>query len=141
MPLGIDYDPTLDTLTITAGGAGPSVRAVTQGDDVILDFNAVGGLIQIEVLNARQHYPTKFLKTLPMATDEVLSLVDAAREFGRDPATLRMQLNKGRLRGTKRGRDWVVTRRAMVAYLESLTGVGRPPKAPPAMRRRATTKA
>ncbi len=141
MPLGIDYDPTLDTLTITAGGAGPAVRAVTQGDDVILDFNAAGGLIQIEVLNARQHYPSKFLKTLPTATDEALSLVDAAREFGRDPATLRMQMNKGRLPGTKRGRDWVVTRRAMVAYLEALTGVGRPPKARLAARPRATTKA
>jgi len=46
MPLGIDYDPTLDTLTITAGG-----------------------LIQIEILNARQHYPAKFLKTLPTATE------------------------------------------------------------------------
>ena len=65
MPLGIDDDPTLDTLTITAGG-----------------------LIQIGILDARQHYPAKFLKTLPTATDEVLSLVEAASEFGRHPAAV-----------------------------------------------------
>jgi excisionase family DNA binding protein len=38
-----------------------------------------------------------------------MTLTEAAERLGVAPSTLRVQLWKGKLRGTKRGRDWWIT--------------------------------
>jgi excisionase family DNA binding protein len=38
-----------------------------------------------------------------------MTLTEAAERLGVSPSTLRVQLWKGKLRGTKRGRDWWIT--------------------------------
>jgi excisionase family DNA binding protein len=38
-----------------------------------------------------------------------MTLQEAAERLGVSPSTLRVQLWKGKLRGTKRGRDWWIT--------------------------------
>jgi excisionase family DNA binding protein len=45
-----------------------------------------------------------------------VSLVDAAFALGLSAATLRQQIANGKLRATKRGRDWWVTRREVERY-------------------------
>jgi len=45
-----------------------------------------------------------------------MTLADAARVLGVTPATLRQQIAAGKLRATKRGRDWWVTPRAVDDY-------------------------
>jgi excisionase family DNA binding protein len=47
----------------------------------------------------------------------LLILSDAAREAGLSPVTLRVQIKNGRLKATKLGRDWYVTRAQLNAYL------------------------
>ena len=45
-----------------------------------------------------------------------MTLNEAADYLGIAPATLRWQIHKGKLRGTKRGRDWWVTQREVDRY-------------------------
>lgn len=54
-----------------------------------------------------------------------LSLADAAREAGTQPATLRNQIHNGRLRGIKRGSDWVVSSTELANYLANKDPRGR----------------
>lgn len=45
-----------------------------------------------------------------------MTLTEAASLLGRDPATLRQQIAKGKLRAEKRGRDWWVTPKEVERY-------------------------
>jgi excisionase family DNA binding protein len=45
-----------------------------------------------------------------------VTLVEAAALLGVTAATLRQQIAKGRLKATKRGRDWWVTKREVERY-------------------------
>lgn len=51
---------------------------------------------------------------------EWLLLSDAAAIAELSPVTLRGQLNKGRIAGEKRGRDWFITRHALDTYLDDV---------------------
>jgi excisionase family DNA binding protein len=54
------------------------------------------------------------------APSDILTLPQAARLAGLSPITLRVQIRNGRIKATKVGRDWVVTRAELRAYLESV---------------------
>jgi excisionase family DNA binding protein len=55
-----------------------------------------------------------------------MTLTEAADRLGVSPSTLRVQLWKGKLRGTKRGRDWWITPAEVARYAaESGRKVGR----------------
>jgi hypothetical protein len=57
---------------------------------------------------------------------QYVSLNDASRELGVDPATLRNQIHNRRLRGFKIGRNWVITSDEMERYRrENMGTVGR----------------
>jgi excisionase family DNA binding protein len=45
-----------------------------------------------------------------------MTLTEAAERLGVSPSTLRVQLWKGKLRGTKRGRDWWITPAEVARY-------------------------
>lgn len=45
-----------------------------------------------------------------------MTLTEAAAILGVTAATLRQQIANGKLRATKRGRDWAVTRREVERY-------------------------
>lgn len=45
-----------------------------------------------------------------------MTLIEAAALLGVTPATLRQQIANGKLRATKRGRDWWVTTREVERY-------------------------
>jgi len=48
-----------------------------------------------------------------------LTLREAADQLGVNPATLRQQVNKGKLKATKRGRDWFVQPAELRRYDEA----------------------
>jgi hypothetical protein len=70
--------------------------------------------------------PREDLTQVPAAHD-LLTLEEAARESGLSPSTLRVQLNHGRLKGEKRGRDWFVDAAALFTYLDVEVRCGRDP--------------
>jgi excisionase family DNA binding protein len=49
-----------------------------------------------------------------------LTLAEAAKQAGLSPSTLRVQIWNGRIKATKVGRDWVITRDELRAYLKSV---------------------
>jgi uncharacterized protein YuzE len=121
----IRYDGKADALAIDFGESRARPRTVRVTDTVRLDFDRDGRLLSVEVLDASFHVPRAELEQLD-AGEEWLTLQDAAQESGLAPATLRVQLNHGRLKGKKRGRDWFVERAALLTYLESRSARGRP---------------
>lgn len=57
----------------------------------------------------------------------LLTLAEAERKSGIRSTTLRVQLNAGRLKGIKRGRDWYVDPKVLTAYMNSRSTRGRRP--------------
>lgn len=51
----------------------------------------------------------------------LLILADAAKVAGLQPVTLRLQIARGRLNGTKIGRDWWVSEKALRAYMATIS--------------------
>ena len=122
------YDPAVDALSLELVPDAEAARSVRVADGLTLDFDREGRLIAVELLDASWHAPRAALERLPSA-GRLLTLAEAAVESGLSPGTLRVQLNKGRLAGEKRGRDWVVSESALLTYLDSRDARGRPPAA------------
>lgn len=123
------YDPAADALSVRLWEPGPRQRVYTRaiGDGVSLDYTKDGRLVGLEVLGASDHLPASALDALASA-EELLTLVQAAAASGLEAATLRGLINRQRLRGQKRGRDWLVSRADLLTYLESRGPRGRPAK-------------
>lgn len=45
-----------------------------------------------------------------------MTVKEAAEQLGLSPTTLRIQIMKGKLKATKRGRDWHITPREVERY-------------------------
>lgn len=131
----LTYDPEANavSLRLRRGTAVPPVtREIAPGVSVDL----VGGeVVGVEILDARERFDADLLEGI-VAPITWLTLREAAKLSKRSAVTLRMQLSKGRLPGRKEGRDWFVTERDLVNYLETLGPAGRPTKNPRAPRRR-----
>ena len=67
---------------------------------------------------------------------EEMTLSEASENSGLTAATLRVLLNRRRLHGRKRGRDWFVAPAALAAYLDSRDVRGRQALDPKGRRRR-----
>lgn len=120
------YDPQADALAWDLVEKATTDRMVQIVPGVNADLDADGRLISVEVLHASAHYSKKEL--LAVGSGEVwLTLTQAAKEAKLSPATLRLQLNHGRLKGRKTGRDWQVSRTALWNYLEGRAPAGKPP--------------
>jgi uncharacterized protein YuzE len=133
----IRYDREADALAVEFRRRARSARTVRVSDTVQVDFDSKGRLMTVEVLDASHHVERKSLDALPSAT-EWLTLAEAEKESGLRATTLRVLLNRGRLSGERRGRDWFVNSTALWNYLESRDARGRPATSPKGRRRRAS---
>ena len=118
------YDPSVDAFYFGFGTTRESDRSVRHYPDIILDYDRAGRPIGVEVLNARKYLPKEALTNIPLP-DPMLSLEDAAKQIGLDPATLRQQILKKRIRAKKIHRQWWVEWSALDEYLASRAPQGR----------------
>lgn len=135
----LTYDPQIDALMIILlerSGRTSQRHSVTRevAPGMYVDLDARGNPVSIEILDASARIPRKQLNALPSPV-RILSLAEAARESRLSADTLRSQINKGRLKATKRGRDWVVSGTDLVNYLESRDTRGRPSRLDSSVRR------
>jgi uncharacterized protein YuzE len=133
--LEIVYDPEANALAIEFRHGAKSARMVKVSDTVNVDFDAKGRLMTLEVLNVRSHLDAKTLATLP--THRWVTLAQAERDTGLSASTLRGLMNRERLIGEKRGRDWFVSSIELIKYMESRDVRGRPATNPRARSRRS----
>lgn len=124
MPVRVRYDVTVDALAIELTAGARIARTIQVMPGVNVDVDARGHIVSIEVLDASMHASRSDLAALPSARD-YLTLAEAAAESGLAPATLRAQVNRGRLAAIKRGRDWLVDATALLNYMESRDARGR----------------
>lgn len=126
----VHYDPSVDAMQVWfRPGRGTHFHSVRVTDDIHLDLDSNNRLVGLELMYASDHLPVGELMSLPLPTVE-LTLAEAAKESGHSPATLRVLINQGRLKGHKRGRDWMVTLFDLVNYLESRDARGPKTKLP-----------
>ncbi len=129
------YDPEANALAVSFRQGGRSVRTVAVSETVNVDFDSKGRLVGLEVLEVRSHMDTKTLTALPAS--RWLTLAEAERESGLRASTLRVLINRDRLTGQKRGRDWLVAATALYKYMDSREARGRQATNPRARRRSA----
>ncbi|MBA3646901.1 MAG: DUF2283 domain-containing protein [Gemmatimonadaceae bacterium] len=121
------YDPSVDAFYFGFGATRESHRSIQHYPEIILDYDSAGRPIGVEVLNARKYLPKEALTNIPLP-DPLLSLEDAAKQIGLDPATLRQQILKKRIRAEKIHRQWLVEQSALNEYLASRAPQGRKSK-------------
>lgn len=119
------YDPSVDAFYLRLAPAAKVARTVEWGPGVHLDMDTKGRLLGIEVLDASTRFSASSLGAFGRPTHP-LTLAQAAAESGLAIGTLKVQIGKGRLIATKRGRDWIVERADLLTYLESRAPSGRP---------------
>ena len=107
------YDRCADSLAIVLADAEvEETRNIAPGVEV--DYDSSGRVVAIEVLHASNKYDVTEV-TLE-APDPYLSLTEAGELVGISPTTLRHQIARGVLPGTKIGRNWAVHQRDLFKY-------------------------
>ncbi len=118
------YDPSVDALTITLISGRRSARTDELRPGILCDLDRGGHPIAIEILDASTHFSNRSLSHLPLP-EAMVPLSEASRRVGLDPATLRQQIRRKRLRATKHHREWWVEPAALQEYLDSRAPQGR----------------
>lgn len=107
------YDQSADALTIVLADAEvDETRNIAPGVEV--DYDSTGRVVAIEVLRASHKYDVTDIHI--EAPDPYLSLAEAGDMVGISPTTLRHQIARGVLPGTKIGRNWAVHHRDLFKY-------------------------
>lgn len=119
------YDKKADAMSITLLPDAERASTTRVAPGILVHFDRDKHLIELEILGASGHYSPAVLERLSSPA-EWLTLATAAKEFGLSPSTLRNQVLKRKIPATKSGRDWLVTRAAMVTYLDNRAPSGRP---------------
>ena len=120
----ITFDDVADVVHIELS-PGPATLTRKEGPGVIVGYDENDRIMSIQVLDASKQFDADTLALL-RGPVTYLSLAEASKVSGLSANTLRLLLNNGRLKGEKRGRDWVVTAADLGAYLESRAPAGRP---------------
>lgn len=118
------YDPAVDALTILFLPGRRSARTVELGSGMLCDYDRKGHPVAIEILDASRHFPTKELRNLQLP-EVMVPLSEASKRAGLDASTLRHQIQRKRLRATKRHREWWVKPDALKDYLDKRAPQGR----------------
>lgn len=118
------YDPSVDALTIQFLANRKSARVEEVEPGMLFDYDKGGHPVSLEIMDASTHFPLKELKALPLP-EAMIPLSEASKRVGLDPATLRQQIHRKRLRATKHHREWWVDPRALEAYLADRAPQGR----------------
>ena len=120
------YDKRMDVLAILlSDGEVEETKSIAPGVEV--DFDSAGRVLALEFLNASKKYDLSGAELED--PDPYFSLAAAGATFGLSPTTLRHQIGRGVLRGTKFGRNWVVHRDDLHTYLEERSRKARSSKA------------
>ena len=99
------YDDEADVLAVLLADAEvEETRSIAPGVEV--DYDSSGRVLAIEFLNASKKYDLSGANLEP--PDPFYSLAAAGALFGLSPTTLRHQIQRGALPGTKFGRNWMV---------------------------------
>ena len=108
------YDREADVLAILLADAEVAeTRSIAPGVEV--DYDSSGRVLAMEFLNAGKKYDLS--GTELESPDPYYSLAAAGELFNLSPTTLRHQIGRGVLRGTKFGRNWVVHQDDLEAYI------------------------
>lgn len=118
------YDPAVDALTITLISGRRPARTDELRPGILCDLDRAGHPVAIEILDASTHFSDRSLSQLPLP-EAMLPLSEASRRAGLDPATLRQQIGRKRLRATKHHREWWIEPAALQEYLDSRAPQGR----------------
>ena len=111
----ITYDKAMDVLAILLADAEvEETRSIAPGVEV--DYDSTGRVLALEFLNASKKYDLSGAKLED--PDPYYSLAAAGATFGLSPTTLRHQIGRGVLPGTKFGRNWMVHRDDLYKYLK-----------------------
>ena len=111
----ITYDREADILAILlADEEVEETKNLAPG--VEADYDSKGRILAVEFLNASKKYDLDGIKLED--PNPYYSLAAAGAMFGLSPTTLRHQVGRGVLRGTKFGRNWVVHRDDLEDYME-----------------------
>ena len=107
------YDRCADSLAIVLADAEvEETRNIAPGVEV--DYDSSGRVVAIKILHASNKYDVTDV-TLE-SPDPYLSLAEAGELVGISPTTLRHQIVRGALPGTKIGRNWAVHQRDLFKY-------------------------
>lgn len=107
------YDRRADSLAIILADAEvEETKNIAPGVEV--DYDSSGRIVAIEVLHAGKKYDVDHLRL--EESDPYLSLAEAGELVGINPITLRHQIARGVLPGTKIGRNWAVHHRDLFKY-------------------------
>ena len=129
-PIYLTYDPKVDAraIQLSHGKGRPISREIAPG--IYVDFDSRDRIVALEVLDASHHVPRANLQRLE-SPEEYLTLREAAKESGLSPTTLRVQIRNGRIRATKKGRDWLINDTDLENYLSEIEGPVWIAEAPP----------
>ena len=107
------YDRRSDSLAIILADAEvEETKNIAPGVEV--DYDSSGRVVAIEVLHASDKYVVTDMDL--EAPDPYLSLAEAGELVGISPTTLRHQIARGVLPGTKIGRNWAVHHKDLFRY-------------------------
>ncbi len=107
------YDQRSDSLLIVLANAEVE-ETINIDHGVEVDYDSSGRVVTIEVLHASNKYDVTEV-TLE-APDPYLPLAEAGELVGISSTTLRHQIARGVLPGTKIGRNWAVHQRDLFKY-------------------------
>ena len=100
---------------VNADAEVEETKSIAPGVEV--DYDSNGRVLSIEFLNAGKKYDLKGDEQ--EEPDPYFSLRAAGELFGISPTTLRHQIEKKILRGTKFGRNWMVHRDDLYDYMQN----------------------
>ena len=107
------YDQRSDSLAIVLSDVEvEETKNIAPGVEV--DYDSSGRVVAIEFLHASDKYAVTEMDL--ESPDPYLSLAEAGEMVGISPTTLRHQIARGVLPGTKIGRNWAVHHRDLFKY-------------------------
>ena len=110
----ITLDKEADVLAIILADAEvEETKTIAPGVEV--DYDSSGRVLSIEFLNACKKYDLEGAGI--ESPKRFCSLAEAASLVGLSPVTLRHQIERGVLAGTKLGRNWVIQLDDLYSYL------------------------